>query len=104
MAIDTTDTATIHIFNKRGRGRPKVKLESAKELASMRQVKFKQEKREAGYKQVTAWLSEKSQEAVTIHKVSEEVSRDEAINELILAGLKATRPWLFDPDAKATRT
>ena len=98
MAIDTTDTATIHIFNKKGRGRPKVKLESAKELASMRQVKFKEEKRAAGFKQVTAWLSEKSQEAVIIHKVAEEVSRDQAINELILAGLKATRPWLFEAD------
>ena len=93
MAIDTTDTATIHIFNKRGRGRPKVKLESAKELASLRQVKFKEDKRAAGYKQVTAWLSEDSLNAVTIHKVAEEVSREEAINELILAGFKATRRW-----------
>ena len=71
MAIDTEDKATVHIFNKR----------------------------QAGYKQVTAWLSEQSQQAVIILKAAEEVSRDEAINELILAGLKATRPWLFDPDA-----
>ena len=33
MAIDTEDKATIHIFNKRGRGRPKTRVESAKELA-----------------------------------------------------------------------
>jgi hypothetical protein len=89
MAIDTTDTATIHIFNKRGRGRPKVKLESAKELASMRQVKFKEDKRAAGFKQSTVWLSGDNVEAMKAYQEAEGLSRDAAINNLIEAGLKA---------------
>ena len=89
MAIDTTDTATIHIFNKRGRGRPKTRIESAKELASMRQVKFKEDKRAAGFKQSTVWLSGDNVEAMKAYQEAEGLSRDAAINNLIEAGLKA---------------
>ncbi len=94
MAIDTTDTATIHIFNKRGRGRPKVKLESAKELASMRQAKFKKGKRDAGFKKSTVWLTGSNAEAVKAYQEAEGLSKDAAINSLITDGLRAnTEKW-----------
>lgn len=89
MAIDTTDTATIHIFNKRGPGRPKVKLESAQELNKQGQARFRAEKRAAGLKQSTVWLSAESIEAIKQHQEAEGLSKDVAINELIEAGLKA---------------
>ena len=75
MAIDTEDKATIHIFNKRGRGRPKTRVESAKELNRLNQAKHRADQKARGLKQVSIWLSEQS---------------NEAINNLIEAGLKAS--------------
>lgn len=89
MAIDTEDTATIHIFNKRGRGRPRTRVESAKELNRLNQAKHRADQKARGLKQVSIWLSEQSIEAMTALQEADGLSRDEAINNLIEAGLTA---------------
>ena len=90
MAIDTEDKATIHIFNKRGRGRPKTRVESAKELNRLSQAKHRADQKARGLKQVSIWLSEQSIEAMESLQEAEGLSRDTAINNLIEAGLKAS--------------
>ena len=89
MAIDTEDTATIHIFNKKGRGRPRTRIESPKEINRLNQAKHRADQKAKGLKQVSIWLSEQSIEAMKALQEAEGVSRDQAINDLIEAGLKA---------------